>query len=101
LNFLNFLNFHQPKLLPWNCKPIPLLPRHENKTKEMISSYFQIFSDIFKYFQIFSDIFRYFQIFSNIFRYFSLIFEYIWLYLHYYVINSNKKIVKLNSKLIF
>jgi hypothetical protein len=25
------------------------------------------------------------------FRYFSLIFEYIWLYLHYYVINSKKK----------
>jgi hypothetical protein len=61
LNFLNFLNFHQPKLLPWNCNPIPLLLRHENKSKTW-------FPAIFRYFQILSNIFRYFQIFSNIFH---------------------------------
>ena len=31
--------------------------RNENKTKEMISSYFQIFSGIFRYFQIYFQIF--------------------------------------------
>ena len=45
MNFWNLLNF-----LHANCNPIPLLPRHENKTKKVISSYFQIFSNIFRYF---------------------------------------------------
>ena len=52
----------------------------EMKTKQK-----KWFPAIFRYFQVFSDIFKY------IFRYVSLIFEYIWLYLHYYVINSIKK----------
>ena len=62
--------------------------RNENKTKKMISSYFQIFSGIFRYFQI------YFQIFFTNIR--------IYLIISSLLCNKlNKKLVKLNSKLFF